>query len=357
MWVHFQLPPQHLLCQLLPNPKPSNKTLLGQACGHSTGTPLLAPPQAEVAPVSLSPALSPQQCPPCSTQHQDMELCAGAVSDQGVRPGSLFQFLSSCQWSCRGARSNPTFGTQPQGRLRGWCCSGLLLLLTPRLPQPCSPSQAGPLPHGAASLLFPGLVCLLHLLTRRSPAARLTHPAVWGTAQLGARHGPAAFCTLTCALLGSPVPRQAHLCPARLCHSPQPTTVCGRAPTSPWGHSSAGTARQRDPRCPPHPTCARMDGMSTTRSLTATSCGSRDPLKTSHSITGRSGGFKGPVWGPGLFQGWLFSALPEIPSLPAALPVPAGSSRSTAFPARPPAWIRRSGTPRAGASSPARSSA
>lgn len=88
MWVHFQLPPQHLLRQLLPNPKPSNKTLLGQACGHSTGTPLLASPQAEVAQVSLSPVpepLGPQQCPPCSTQHQDVELCAGTTSDQGVR--------------------------------------------------------------------------------------------------------------------------------------------------------------------------------------------------------------------------------------------------------------------------------
>lgn len=46
-------------------------------------------------------------------------------------------------------------------------------------------------------LLF-GLVCLLCLLTRRSPAARLTHPTAWGTALLGARHGLARSCTLTC---------------------------------------------------------------------------------------------------------------------------------------------------------------
>lgn len=57
MLVRSQLPPRHLLRQLLP--KPSNKTLLGQGRSHGTATPPSASPQAEAAWVALSPAPRP----------------------------------------------------------------------------------------------------------------------------------------------------------------------------------------------------------------------------------------------------------------------------------------------------------
>lgn len=189
MWVHLQLPPQHccVSCFPIPNPEINHRD-------SSAGIP-----QAEVALVSPSPAPSP------------------------------------------GHRSDATL-QQPQGRVKGCCCSGLHLVLL-------TPIPARPFPHGAASLLFSGPVCLLHLLTRRSPAARLTHPAARGTARTQHTHlSPAS----------SPVPRQA---------LPQPSALL----------------RHRDPRCP-H-TC--HDGWHEQHKKPQSHhlC-SRDPPKMSCRITG-----------------------------------------------------------------------
>lgn len=222
-----------------PAPNPAiNPSGAGTQPRHSDASPGVPPSQGGAG--------GPVPCPGgCSDAHP----AAPNTRARGLSAG--YQRGSGCtRWVISAARFLVLMGLQRWMEPSLLCRAaigkgqGKMLLRSP--PPPVNPSP-GPHPGpgqalflpGAASLLLFGLVCLLHLLTRRSPAACLTHPTARGTAQLGAWHGPAGSCALTCV-----VPACRPL--------PEPTSAAWRSPPPSLLDAEALAWAGRGPHSPPH---------------------------------------------------------------------------------------------------------
>jgi len=343
----FRLPPQHLLRQLLPKPKPSNKTLLGQGQSDGTATPPPASP----------PQPGQRGCP----RPRPLPRAPGAVV-MPTLPQELsagYQLGLGCEHPVISAarllvpmglqrRTHPSH-LRPAAIGKG---QGKGLLRSPLAPaNPTAPGAFPPwssFPVAFWACLFTAFADSAQPCCPPDSPRSLGH----GTARGTARPDPAR----------SPAPCQ----PSGLCRSPP----CWRdgAP-----HRLCWTQKrwQRGPRCPPRPARASMDDRSTlrtTESPKATSCAHGTPPKRPAGPEGGLGGFgvclRVQGWSP---QGVFCSALPGSPFLPVAPPVPAWLPQGPSPAAwgvtgpwqlllpGPPAWTRRSNAPRPGASSPARS--